>query len=693
MTGQPRTRPRPADRQPPRIAPKPKPKPSARPQPRAKTPPKRAPWVEARRRRAAAAAKARSRGNKPAERRLIASRTRKTPRRRVPARAYKAGNHQARLVCLLVVVCLAFVAVAVRVAQLQIFPDDRTVGLAQSQRMRTAELPAQRGAIFDRNGRDLALSISRRTVWANPRLVSDPIGEARALAPVLGLTEAEVLDRLRRDAAFVYLSRKVDDPVADQVAAMKLDGVFLLEEPKRIAPAGELARPLLGNVGLDDDGLAGLELQYNKQLTGTPGELRVERDPNGNEIASGHREFVAPKRGEDLVLTIDRSLQYEVERALAAQIVSANAKGGIAIVMEPATGEILAMANFSGAPGTNPRPAANNMAITNVYEPGSVNKIITVAAGIEEGLVTPATMMKVPDHLKVADHVFHDHDPHPVERWSVTDVLATSSNIGTIMIGQKLGKERLDRYIRAFGLGRETGLDFPGESAGLLLEPKHWSGTSIGTIPIGQGVAVTAVQMLGAYNTVANGGLWVEPRLVRETVDSRGRRHPAPQPERRRVLSSQTAEQVSAMLAEVVTAGTGSEARIEGYTVAGKTGTARKPLPTGGYGRPGQYRYVATFAGFVPAESPRLSAIVILDEPTPIYGGLVAAPVFAQISRYALRHLHIPPAAPAKVTGVPEVAVEGVRADREFDNADAPVIAAPATTVPPVTSTTTKPGE
>jgi cell division protein FtsI (penicillin-binding protein 3) len=300
--------------------------------------------------------------------------------------------------------------------------------------------------------------------------------------------------------------------------------------------------------------------------------------------------------------------------------------------------------------------------------------------------------MRVPDHLAVADHVFHDHDSHDVERWSVTDVLATSSNVGTIMIGQKLGKDRLDRYIRAFGLGRKTGLGFPGESAGLLLDPKQWSGTSIGTIPIGQGVAVTAIQMLGAYNTVANGGLWVEPKLVRETVDARGKRHPTREPERRRVLSTQTAGQVSAMLAEVVSAGTGTEAKIEGYTVAGKTGTARKPLATGGYGRPGQYRYVATFAGFVPAEKPRLSSIVILDEPTPIYGGLVSAPVFAQISRYALRHLHIPPAARTDVAGVPEVAVEGVRADQEFDGANAPVIAAPATTVPPVTTSTTAPG-
>ncbi|MES4793334.1 MAG: hypothetical protein C4321_10485, partial [Chloroflexota bacterium] len=306
---------------------------------------------------------------------------------------------------------------------------------------------------------------------------------------------------------------------------MRIDGVHFMDEPRRFLPAGGLAAPVVGMVGIDNRGLSGLELQYESRLAGRPGELSNERDVTGTvEIPAGQRRLRPAEPGEDLVLTIDRALQYETERALADEIVRAKAKGGIAIVSDPRTGDIFAMASLRVDPATGAvGPSQNNEAVTRVYEPGSVNKVVTIAGALEEGLVRPATVLQVPWSLPVADHVFHDHDPHPTERWTVTDIVANSSNIGTIMIGQKLGKTRIDAYLRAFGLGAKTGLGFPGESAGLLLDPKRWSGTSIGTVPIGQGLAVTALQMLGVYNTVANGGVWVGPRLVKATIDERGR--------------------------------------------------------------------------------------------------------------------------------------------------------------------------
>lgn len=580
-----------------------------------------------------------------------------------------------RLAVLLAALLVVLGTIAVRLVTIQAVAPERYVALGQAQRTRTMVIPAPRGTIFDRNGRALALSVPQTTVWADPRQVTDPAGEARALASVLGVDEAALRDRLIRDAAFVYVARAVPDDVAGRVRRLRLDGIHFTEEPKRFLPAGSLAAPVLGVVGVDHEGLSGLELQYEDRLAGRPGELLTERDVTGTvEIPAGQRDFTPPKPGEDLVLTLDRALQYETERALAAEIDRSNARGGIAVVMDPRTGDVLAMANLRADPATRRVvPAPSNDAVVRVYEPGSVNKVITIAAALEEGVVRPSTVFTVPWALPVADHVFHDHAPHPPERWSVTDIVANSSNIGTIMIAQKLGKARIDHYLRAFGLGTKTGLGFPGESGGLLLDPKRWSGTSIGTVPIGQGLAVTALQMLVAYTTIANGGVRVPPRLVKATIDSSGREVPARPQSPQRVVSEQTARQLTAMLTEVVRAGTGTAAAIDGYVVAGKTGTARKPLEgVRGY-KPGAY--VATFAGFVPAQSPRLAAIVVLDEPTPIYGGLTAAPVFAQVAKYALRLLRIPPVdRPLTVPGVPRVGdPTAVRADAELDGGPAGV--------------------
>ena len=310
-------------------------------------------------------------------------------------------------------------------------------------------------------------------------------------------------------------------------------------------------------------------------------------------------------------------------------------------------------------PGTAPVPPLDNMALTRVFEPGSTNKVATIAGALEEGIVDPTTRMNVDDSLIVADATFHDSEDHPPMWWTTADILAHSSNVGTIQIAQRLGKKGIDKYLRAFGLADVTALDFPGESAGIMLDPEDWSGTSMGSIPIGQGVAVTAVQMLGAYNTIANGGMYVAPSLVKATVDAAGKVQPAKPPATRRVVSAETAAEVSRMLTAAVDIGTGTAARIEGYTVAGKTGTARKPNEVkAGYSD----NYMASFVGFLPAEAPRLSAIVVLDEPTPYYGGVVAAPVFAALGSFAIRHFGIP-AKPAPVAAAPATTL-GISATR-----------------------------
>jgi cell division protein FtsI (penicillin-binding protein 3) len=564
---------------------------------------------------------------------------------------------------------LAFGVISVRLVQVQALSGERYTAFGASQRFQDITLPADRGSIFDRNGNDLAVSLPQQTIWANPSLIKHPLEVASALSGPLGLDAAHsaaLAEKLAVDAEFTYVSRRVDDDVASAVKDLGLPGIAFLEEPKRFAPAGDLGRSVLGEVGVDNDGLFGLERQYDDALTGEPGALVIEKDPDGRTIPGGEHERVPAQRGDDLVLTIDRSMQYETERALAAQIIAKEAKGGTAIVSNPVTGEILALANFTTDPETGEIVATgNNMGVTAVYEPGSVNKVITVAAALEEGLVTPSTEITVPDQLQVSDHLYTDHDPHPTENYSVTRILTESSNIGTIKLAEMLGKEKFDAYLRRFGFGSTTALEFPNEAAGVLLPVERYNGTSMGSIPIGQGIAVTAMQMLEAYNVLANDGVYVPPKLVLETVDSHGQRHPVDNGDTRRVVSEATAEQMRAMLVNVVAEGTGTRGGIRGYSVAGKTGTARKPQPEGGYGTPGNYHYVANFVGFVPAEKPALSIIVVIDEPAgDIFGGTVAAPVFADLAQYGLRLFRIPPPlverAPAPDTAAAEAQEAGI---------------------------------
>jgi cell division protein FtsI (penicillin-binding protein 3) len=604
-------------------------------------------------------------------------------------RAATAGRLTGRrATAMLVVLALGLSAVILRLTQVQAVSAAQYEKLGANQRIRKITLAAERGAIFDRNGVDLALSVNQQTVWANPKVVSDPAGYAAKLSPILGIDQKTLADRLgQKSHAFVYLARKVDDTTADAVKKLNLEGVDFVPESKRFYPSGTLAAPVLGNVGIDNDGLGGLEVQYDKILAGKPGELTVEQDPDGRRIPQGYNRLEPAQRGSDLILSIDQSLQYELERSLIDAVGAATAKGGLAIVEDTRTGSILAMANVTGDGAGAARPSGqneHNRAVTDVYEPGSTNKVITMSGAIEDGLVTPETHFTVPDKLPMANAVFEDHEPHPPINWTVTDILVNSSNVGTIMVGQKLGKTRLDHYLRAFGFGKKTNVGFPGEPAGLLLDPDHWYVTSMGTVPIGNGLAVSALQMLQVYVTVANGGMYKPPKLVEATIDADGVRHPVEPEAPHRVVSADTAGKLSSMLTQVVQSGTGSNAAVPGYLAAGKTGTARKPLE-GARGYSGNY--VASFVGFVPAQDPRLAAVVVLDEPTPIYGGQVSAPVFARIMQYALRLERIPPPAiapPPAATGAPGHALDESTAN---DDPDAPAASTTSTTT---NSTATK---
>lgn len=539
-------------------------------------------------------------------------------------------------------IAVVFTVLAARVADIQTRSRERFAALGREQRVTSIALAAQRGALFDRNGYDLALSLDRQTIWADPRVIEHPAEVAAAIAPLVGVDEVELRVRLSQpDRAFTYVARKVEPEVATAVRKLGFAGVGFAPESKRFYPAGQLAAPVLGFVGIDNEGLSGLEDAMDTTLAGHPGQLVVERDPTGTHLPGTERTVTAAARGVDLVLTLDRSIQYEAERALVEQVDAVRAKGGMAVVMDVRTGDILAMATVDGATADAPAHAApstqRNRPVTDVFEPGSTNKVVTVAAALEAGIVTPDTELAVPMAIKVDGQRFEDVEAHG-SILSVADIIRESSNVGTILIARQLGSARFDAALRNFGFGRATGLGFPGEAPGILLPLSQYNDTSLASMPVGNGLAVTALQMLDVYVTLANDGVARQPRLVAATIDAEGERLDLPVGTTRPVVSATTARTMRELLAAVVTGGTGTKAAVPGYTVAGKTGTARKPP----YDKP-PYRYVASFVGFAPVEHPRLAAIVVLDEPgKQIYGGAVAAPVFSRIMQHALAVERVP---------------------------------------------------
>jgi cell division protein FtsI (penicillin-binding protein 3) len=576
-----------------------------------------------------------------------------TRRRPPPRRRRRRVNGRRRLLVLLILSVLAFSAISGRLVILQVFDAGSLDQAAARQRLTVIDLPATRGRIFDRNLDDLAISVPARAVWADPRLVRDKRPTAARLARALGVPKAAIADRLASRGRFVYLARRIPKARGDRVQAMDLPGVFVEVDVARRYPSGTVASQVLGFVDVEGHGQAGIEQQYDGLLRGHAGKIQLERDPKGRAIPQGRRSLEPAEPGTDLVLTIDQQLQYVTEQALARAVHDHKARAGSVVVMSPRTGEILAMANVPtfdpNQVGRSEPEARRNRAVEDVFEPGSTNKTITAAAALEHGVVTPRTETIVPDSLPLCpEKTFHDSHSHAPELMTFADIVAKSSNVGTIMTARDLGRDRLYQAQVDFGYGRRSGVDLPGESPGILRPPSSWYCTDLGTNAIGQGVAVTVLQMASVYATVANNGVLRPPTLLRGMVDAHGRVAKAEPKPGRRVLSARTARTLSHILEGVVRdGGTGTEAALEEWRVAGKTGTARKPdTEHGGY-LPGAY--VGSFIGFAPAERPAVVVAVVIDQPTRgYYGGSVAAPVFREVTASALRRLGVVPTLPAK---------------------------------------------
>jgi cell division protein FtsI (penicillin-binding protein 3) len=545
-----------------------------------------------------------------------------------------------RIRFLLVVFAVAFAAMLGRAVWLQAVQAGTLSRLATEQHDSKVTLPAGRGTILDRNGLQLAIGRDATTVFANPRQVANPRAAALAAGKDLNLDPERLYTKLAdRSRGFVYLARKTDPERARKLKKRAITGIFFTSEERRAYPQGRIAAQVLGYAGTDNRGLAGLELAFDRQLAGLPGHERFIRDPSGRSIDVVDSK---PARdGDDLVLTLDHTIQSYAEGVLQRTVTNWGARAGSAIVLDPRNGEILAMAVVPGFDanryGYVPRDLQRNRAVTDTYEPGSTFKVVTIAAALSTKVVAPGTSFLLPYEIEVADRRIHDSHERETQRLTVAEILSRSSNVGTVQVAQMLGQNRLARWIERFGFGRKTGIDFPGETRGIVLPVEKWSGSTIGNVPIGQGIAVTPVQMAAAYGVVANGGVWVQPHLVKRIGGNATR-----PPERRRIVSLPVASQVMAMMQDVVNeaGGTGALARLEGYSVAGKTGTASKP-ERGGYS---ESRYVASFVGVVPASAPRLVVLVSVDEPKgAIWGGVVAAPAFQEIARYALQYLSIPP--------------------------------------------------
>jgi cell division protein FtsI (penicillin-binding protein 3) len=549
----------------------------------------------------------------------------------------RVANRRIRL--LGAVFALVFGFALVRAGWLQAIRAPALDRLAASQHRETVDVPAHRGTIYDRLGLELAIGTPATTVYANPRQIRDPRIVAVAAGQELGLNPDKLYPLLAdHSRGFVYIARQADPEKAAALKRRDIVGLGFYPEEKRVYPQRRVGASVVGYAGVDNKGLAGVELSLDRVLMGRRGEKTIVKDPFGRTLEVV--DSSPGSDGRDVYLTIDHTIQGQVERVLRETQERWAAKSASAVVMDPRTGGILALAvepgydanRFSKVPDDRKR----DRAVTDTYEPGSTFKIVTISGALETGLVTPKTKYRLPYKIKVADRTIHEAEQRGTETMTVQHILSHSSNVGVVTIAEALGKERIASWIRRFGFGRKTGIEFPGETKGIVLPPSRWSGSTIGNVPLGQGVAVSALQTVAAYGAIANEGVWVEPHLV-----ERAEGEPPVAPKRRRVVSVRTARSVRYMLREVVEEGTGTTAQVPGYYIAGKTGTAAKPDETGGYSN---YRYVASFVGFVPVKQPRLVILVTVDEPRgAIWGGVVAAPAFAEIAKFALQYLEVAP--------------------------------------------------
>ncbi len=551
----------------------------------------------------------------------------------------------------------AFIVVA-RLVQIQIVRHDEYMVRALRQQERTITLTPVRGSIMDARGRVLAESISAESVYADPQVVADAKAAAKALAAVPGIdaTAKEIEEKLSSGGGFVWVARQLPLPVAARVRQLKINGVYFLEEHRRSYPRGTLAANVIGYVGVDGQGLAGIEHSFDSYVRGHAGKVTVLRDARRGAYLVGAEGANRPADGKDVVLTIDSVIQFITERALSRAIEKYRASGGSAIVMDPRDGSILAMASLPTFDpnrfGDFPPASWRNRNVQDMYEPGSTFKIVTASAGLEEGVVTPSQILDCGDGtFQIGNNFIHEHGGNHYGLISFEEVMMHSSNIGALQVGLALGPQRFYDYIRRFGFGKRTGIQLPGETAGLVRRTDKWSALSNAEMSIGQEVGVTPLQLARAVATVANGGVRVEPRIVDRVIDAEGQT--VYQPQRAapvRVISEKTAAVLNEILKAVVARGTGVNAALADQIVAGKTGTAQVAM-RGGYSPD---RFIASFAGYVPADRPRLVILVVVDEPRlSQYGGTVAAPAFREIAEATLRYLGVAPSIPARSLALP----------------------------------------
>lgn len=553
---------------------------------------------------------------------------------------------QERIAVIAVLLVLWIGGIGARLVHLQVYNHPWLAERALRQQERTVEVSATRGRLLDRNGRELARSVEAPSVYATLSEIADAKQTAAQLAKLLDVPEATLLERLTSDRAFVSLKRKVDPEIADAIAALAIPGIEFVPEKKRVYPKGTLASHVLGYCGVDENGLAGIELTFDAMMRGRNGRLVLSTDARRKSYDAAE---IAPIPGNDVQLTIDELAQYRVEQALAAGVRQTGSKWGIAVVMRPQTGEILALANYpsfdANAFGTASEEVRRNRAVEAVFEPGSVFKIVPFSGCLEDGLISPETMIDCQNgSINVNGRTVRD-TPYGVLKAS--DALAFSSNVAAIKMGLRLGNDRLYEYIRGYGFGERTGIELPGESPGIVTPASKWAPTTIGSIPMGHEVSVTAVQEVAAMAALANGGEWVQPHVVDRVISPGGEVIGEQQPKRRRVVSERTASLMTGMLEAVVLKGTAKHAQLDVLRAAGKTGTAQKIDPQ--TGRYSNTKYVASFCGYAPVEAPELACIVVLDEPHigGRTGGVTAAPIFGRILEELFSDYAIPLEQPA----------------------------------------------
>ena len=601
--------------------------------------------------------------SRPARRSSFLS-SRLAPQDAHKARVWRSGSARGRFRWFAGIAATLLIGLIAWSVIVQVAKGSKLRAYGMDQRESNITIPAARGTIFDRDGNEMAITVPALSLYADPRAVLDPAATAHVLGQMLGFdaaAESELATKLsNQKQSFVYIQRFVDQDVADAVLSLNLSGVNGVSEPKRVQVAGGLAGNIIGRTDPFGAGATGLELQYDTVLTGIDGEM-VKQASRGRSLPGTSHIISQARPGTDLVLTVDRSMQYQTEQALLARVNELSAKGGNAIILDTKTGEVLSIASVRRGDDGVAAITAGNLAAVEAYEPGSVAKVFSVAATIDSGIATPDRVYEVAgthtfDKGTKFEYTINDAYPHDLEPMTLRNILVHSSNIGTMMAAGELGSPKLHSYLSSFGFGELSELDFPGESAGILKAPEDWKGSQNGTIAYGYGYSSTSLQLVSAVNAVANKGVYVSPKFVRATIDEKGSKWETPSGSTHRVISEESAATMADLLTGVVCEGTGTRAQVSGISVAGKTGTGYKIQDNGTYkSDDGLRSYFATFVGFLPSKDPQVTILVSIDEPDRSsrdrFGGTAAAPVFANLAEMAIHELSIQP--PSGDTGCP----------------------------------------